>query len=68
MNNDNQTWYDAVDTRPELVCLVETTDGNILEAVNRIGTWETLDGQRLFITRYTPARFQVIVPTYKYKE
>ena len=64
----DETWYDPVDTTPELVCLCELRDGTIVEAIQTLGTWESLtDGRAIYPVKYRPSHWRVVVPLYSYK-
>ena len=57
-------WYDAEDTRPYVVCLVELSNGNRVEGRFAAGDWETLNGERINPVRWTPLRIQVVQSLY----
>jgi hypothetical protein len=65
MDGTEYQWYDAVDHRPQLVCLVETADGEVVEALYTVGDWETLDGKFLKVVRFSPLRPIILTPLWK---
>ena len=66
MDENEHPWHDAVDFSPLLVCEVELSSGEIVEAVFVCGTWETLNGEAVYPVRFRPTRYQIVVGLYKY--
>jgi hypothetical protein len=57
-------WFDAVDHSPRLVCEVELSNGNRLDAIQVMGGWEDLYGSAVYPVRFRLKLATVITPLY----
>ncbi len=63
--DDVLDWYDAKDYKPRVVCEVELSNSERMEAVFVCGSWETIDGQEIYPIRFRILRMAVTVGLYK---
>jgi hypothetical protein len=57
-DNYLSTWFDTIDHSPRLVCEVKLSNGVILDAIQVMGEWETLEGKTIY-----PVRFRLKLAT-----